>query len=294
MKKMKFFVAVAMTLLAIGCSEEETSDNTHNYAPVKVHVNDFSMLVDDFSTRAEETVANYTDVGAITLAFYNGTTEVYKHTQLRSDNTTFSTFGEFSCNLPLGNYTMVVIGRGYFDGDVFTLTSPTSAGYTSERVRETFSATQAVNITSTDAVELSATLSRVIAMLKIESTDARVDGVSKIRTTYATGGKSFSPSTGLATSNTGFAVTNTPSAPVGNTIGVGSYLFLASDQQSINVTIEVLDENNQVMFTKSVPNVPMQRNKQTTLSGPVFTATAPTTSSFKIETAWLEGTTVPF
>ena len=293
MKTIKYVFAAVLTLLAIGCSEEETSDNTHNYAPVKVHVNDFSMLVDDFSTRAEEMVANYADVGAITLAFYNGTTELFKHTQLRSDNTTFSTFGEFSCNLPLGNYTMVVIGRGYFDGDVFTLTSPTSAGYTSERVRETFSATQAVNITSTDAVELSATLSRVIAMLKIESTDARVDGVSKIRTTYA-GGKSFSPSTGLATSNTGFAVTNTPSAPVGNTIGVGSYLFLASDQQSINVTIEVLDENNQVMFTKSVPNVPMQRNKQTTLSGPVFTATAPTTSSFKIETAWLEGTTVPF
>ena len=89
-------------------------------------------------------------------------------------------------------------------------------------------------------------------------------------------------------------MTNTPSAAVGATIGVGSYLFLASDQQSINVTIEVLDENNQVMFTKSVPNVPMQRNKQTTLSGPVFTATASTTSSFKIETDWLEGTTVPF
>lgn len=294
MKTIKYVFAAVLTLLAIGCSEEETSDNTHNYAPVKVHVNDFSMLVDDFSTRAEEMVANYTDVGAITLAFYNGTTEVYKHTQLRSDNTTFSTFGEFSCNLPLGNYTMVVIGRGYFDGDEFSLTSPTSAGYTSERVRETFSATQTVNITSTDAVELSATLNRVIAQLLIRSTDARIDGVSKIRTTYAAGGKSFSPSTGLATSNTGFAVTNTPSAAVGTTIGVGSFLFLASDQQSVNVTIEVLDEDNQVMFTKSVPNVPMQRNKQTTLTGPVFTTTAPTTSSFKIEADWLEGTTVPF
>ena len=289
-----YFLTAVLALLVIGCTKEDLSKNTQGYAPVTVHVNDFSMSVDEFSTRAEQNVADYNAVGTITLAFYNGTTEVFKHTQLRSDNTTYATFGNFSCNLPIGNYTMVVIGRAYFDEDVFTLSSPTSAGYTSERARETFCVTQAVNITSTEAVELSATLNRIVAQLQIVSTDARVDGVSKIRTTYAAGGKSFNPTTGFATVNTGFAVTNSPSAVVGQTINVRSFLFLATDEQSIDVTIDVLDDNNQVKFTKFIPNVPFQRNKQTTLTGPVFSETALTSSAFKLETAWLDGNTVPF
>ena len=47
-------------------------------------------------------------------------------------------FGDFSLTLPLGSYTMVVIGRDVLEGDAFSLTSATVAGYTSQRVRETF------------------------------------------------------------------------------------------------------------------------------------------------------------
>ena len=46
------------------------------------------------------------------------------------------------------------------------------------------------------------------------STDERTASVTKIRTTYGAGGKSFNPTTGLATVNSGFAVTNTPSSAV--------------------------------------------------------------------------------
>ena len=293
MKTMKYVFAAVLTLLAIGCSEEETSDNTQDYAPVKVHVNDFSVSIDQFTTRAATDVANYTDVGAITLAFYNGTTEVYKHTQLRSDNTTFSTFGDFSCNLPIGNYTMVVIGRGHFDGDEFTLTSPTSAGYTSERARETFCASQSVTVTNTTPLNLSVTLNRIIAQLLISSTDGRSAGVAKMRTTYTKGSKSFNPTTGSASDDTGFSVINTPSTAVGVPINVASFVFLSSDEESMDITLEALDANNNVLFTKVVENVPLKRNRKTTLTGAIFTA--PTSSaSFKVEADWLEGNTVPF
>jgi len=206
----------------------------------------------------------------------------------------YKTFGEFSCNLPIGNYTMVVVGRGWFDGDVFTLTSPTAAGYTSERPRETFCATQAVNIANTNAVNLNATLNRIIAKVQVLSTDNRVAGVSKVRTTYSAGGKSFNPTTGLATSNTGFAVTNNPSAAVGNTVDFGSYVFLATDAQTMDITLEVLDENEDVMFTKFVANVPLQRNKKTILTGPLFNSTAVASSAFQLETEWLTNNNVNF
>ena len=300
--KKHLMMAAAMLLAATGCTNECVETEVANQkatAPVTVRVNDFSITTEEMpsgggTTRSAVNPASYNGVGAIDLAFYSGGTEVFKTTQIKSDGTTYSTFGEFSCNLPIGNYTMVVVGRGQFDGDVFTLTSPTAAGYTSERARETFVKTQAVNITSADPVNLSATLNRIVAKLEIISTDTRIDGVSKIRTTYSAGGKSFNPTTGLATSNTGFNLTNTPSAAVGATIDVGSFVFLATDEQTVNITIEVLDTNEDVMFTKYVANVPLKRNRQTVLSGPLFTSTAITSSAFQVETDWLPNNTVNF
>ena len=290
-----------MILLAASCSNESELNEVINSekatAPVTVRVGGVSISQEDFptgGTRAEQDVVDYTGVGAIDLAFYSGETEVYKTTQLRSNTSSYTTFGEFSCNLPIGNYTMVVVGRGWFDGDVFTLTSPTAAGYTSERARETFCATQAVNIANTNAVNLNATLNRIIAQVEVVSTDNRVAGVGKVRTTYSAGGKSFNPTTGLATSNTGFAVTNSPSAAVGATVNFGSFVFLATDAQMMNITIEVLDEDENVMFTKYVANVPLQRNKKTILTGPLFNSTAVTSSAFQLETEWLTDNNVNF
>ena len=301
MKKHLMMAAIAL-LAATGCTNECVETEVANQkatAPVTVRVSDFSITTEEMpsgggTTRSAVNPASYDGVGAIDLAFYSGGTEVFKTTQIKSDGTTYSTFGEFECNLPVGNYTMVVIGRGYFDGDVFTLTSPTVAGYTSERARETFVKTQAVNITSADPVNLSATLNRIVAKLEIISTDTRIDGVGKIRTTYSAGGKSFNPTTGLATSNTGFNLTNTPSAAVGATIDVGSFVFLAADEQKMNITVDVLDTNEDVMFTKYVANVPLKRNRQTVLSGPLFTSTAITSSAFQVETDWLPNNTVNF
>ena len=300
--KQHLMMAAIVLLAATGCTNECVETEVANQkatAPVTVRVNDFSITTEEMPsgggmTRAAVNPASYDGVGAIDLAFYSGGTEVFKTTQIKSDGTTYSTFGEFECNLPVGNYTMVVVGRGQFDGDVFTLTSPTAAGYTSERARETFVKTQAVNITSADPVNLSATLNRIVAKLEIISTDTRIDGVSKIRTTYSAGGKSFNPTTGLATSNTGFNLTNTPSAAVGATIDVGSFVFLATDEQKMNITIDVLDANEDVMFTKYVANVPLKRNRQTILSGPLFTSTAITSSAFQVETDWFPNNTVNF
>lgn len=289
-------MVVAMLLVATSCideSEETIVDNQAETVPVRVHVSDFTISQDAFyGAKSAENLNDYTNVGAIDLAFYEGTTEVYKTTQLRSDPTTYTTFGSFECDLPIGNYTMVVIGRGYSVGDVFELNSPTSAGYTTERARETFCATQSVTVTSSTPLDLTITLSRIIAKLHIVSTDERTASVTKIRTTYGAGGKSFNPTTGLATVNSGFAVTNTPSSAV-TTLDVGNYAFLATDEQTMDITIEALDAGENVLFTKVVPNVPLRRNRVTTLTGQVFTA-GTSSATFQVDSDWLEGNEVPF
>lgn len=293
MKKYSF--VAGLLLLAAGCSNDvDMNVNSYDeYAQVSVRVNDFSLLVEDFpTTRAEQSVASYTGVKALTLAFYasNGS-ETFKTDQLRDDAATYTTFGEFSCNLPIGTYTMVVLGYG--SETAITLTSPTEAAFDNDRVRETFAATQSVTVTSTTPVDLSVTLNRIMAKLNIVSTDGRSASVTKIRTTYAAGGQSFNPSTGLATVNTGFSVDNNVSVAVGNVINIGNYVFLASDEQDINITIQALNDNDDVLFTKVIADVPFKRNRVTKLSGAIFT-TEPSELSINVENSWLNEATVNF
>ena len=242
-------------------------------------------------TRGAVDPGSYNGLKAMTLAFYSADgSEVSKITQEKGSA---ENFGDFSLTLPLGSYTMVVIGRDVLEGDVFSLTSATVAGYTSERVRETFCAKQSVAITSSAAVNLDVTLNRIVAQLTIQSTDGRPEGASKIRTTYSGGGKMFSPSTGLAIEDTGFSVVNTPKTAVGAAIGVKNFAFLASNEQVMDITLEVLDADDNVLITKEVKDVPLARNKKTTLSGALFTPTA-VAIGVRVEEDWLPEETITF
>lgn len=264
--------------------------------PVHIRVNDFSVSladIPDTQTRGVESPASYSALKYLTLAFYDAEgTSIYNATQVKSAPSTYSAFGDFSCDLPAGTFTMVVIGRDWSEGDEFSLTSPTVAAYTSERVRETFCASQSVTVTNSTPLDLSVTLSRIVAKLNILSTDTRPEGISKIRTTYGAGSKSFNPTTGLAIGNAGFSLTNTPSTAVGQAINVLNFAFLSTDEQTMDITLEVLGEHDEVLITKVIRNVPLKRNRKTILSGPVF---SPSTSavSFSLETDWDE-TTVNF
>lgn len=294
-------IFAGMLLLAASCSNENESVeqfvDSQAFAPVTIRVSDFSMSFENLTsttqTRSTD-VASYNGLKVITLAFYSGDTKVYESTQLRADETTYTTFGHFSCNLPIGSYKMVVIGRDLSDGDIFTLTSPTEAAYTSEKVRETFSAVQDVTISNSSAQNLTVTLNRVVSMLKIVSSDKRTADATQIKTTFSAGGKSFNPSTGLATSDEGFWVKNHPSTAVGATISVFSYAFLTTDEQEMDITLEIQDEDGNTLFTKFIPNIILKRNRKTTLTGPVFTPISVTNSSFSVETDWLDELFVTF
>ena len=296
--KKHFFMAAAMLLAATSCTNESELTVVENNAeqttaPVTVRVNDFSITTEEMpsgggTTRAAQNPGTYfASNGAITLAFYDAEDhEVVKTTQIKNDASTYTTFGQFTANLPVGTYTMVAVGYAYYDGDAFTLTSPTAAGFTSERPRETFSKVQSVTVTSASPLDLSVTLNRISSWLCIQSTDNRPAGIAKIRTTYAKGGKGFDPTTGLATTDAGFAQTNTPSAAIGSAVTFSSYPFLATDEEDINVTIEVLDADENVLFTHTVNNVPFKRNRKTTLQGNIFTA-GTSSAGFQLETGWL-------
>ena len=296
---MKNSILIAgMILLAASCSNDECGnfvENNGGYTPVTVSVSGFSVEQGDFSGTTRATaIGSYNGVSFITLAFYasNGT-EVYKHTQEKGNLEQGETFGEFSTPLPIGSYTMVVLGYVLYDDDALTLTSPTQAEWTVNAPRETFAATQEVNVTNTTALNLTATLDRIVAQLKVISTDKRTANVEKIRMTFAAGGKQFSPTTGLATVNTGSVSTVSAGVAVGERSGSIGYVFLATDEQTMDVTIETLDAQGNTIFSKTVENVPFQRNRKTKLTGAIYSASA-AAGSFEVNTDWAGETYLTF
>jgi len=298
MKKLSILAGIILLFAACSNNELVNEQSVEHYAPVNVCVSGFSVSVGDFDsemTRAAQSVADYANIKSITLAFYDaGGTEVYKSTQTKSDNTTYTTFGSFSCNLSYGNYSMVVVARNVFDNDVFTISSSTSASYSSDFVRETFAASQALAVNSSTPIALNVTLNRVVAMLRLNSTDNKLSTTTKVRTIYSAGSKSLNPTTGLAADNLGFTIVNTPSTAVGEKVTVVSFLFLETDEQTMDVTLEALDNNNQIVTTRVLSNVPFKRNKATIINGPVFTAEASTSSVFSVETEWLDSEVINF
>ena len=287
MKKIIFLAIFA--IFAAACSNDyETDKHVNNQAvPVRVHVTGFSVNQEDFPSTKGTGVADYSGVNAITLAFYKGDgTEVEKITQLKADGTTYTTFGDFACSLPMGTYTMVVVAYTTKDESPFVLTSPTAAAFTGLHAYETFVNTQEVVISNTAAVDISATLDRVIAQLKVVSTDGKTADVTNVRMTFSAGGKSFNPSTGLATVNTGFVNTVGNSASVGAPSTSSTMLFLATDEQNINVTIETLDADGNTLFSKTIENVSFKRNRVTKLTGKMYTNDA-LSGSFQVNTDWL-------
>ena len=284
----KLYLILAALLLVASCKKKDDVQ-----VPVRIHVNDFTITQDTLPSK--DGIPEYNGVKAVTLAFYKAdNAEQYKETQFRSDPTTYTTFGDFSLSLPMGSYTMVVLGYGLNDGEpAITLTSPTTATFGNYPARETFVATQAVNITNTNAVELSATLNRVISKMRVVSTDGRTENAESIRITFSAGSKAFNPSTGLASNNTGFSNTvNITGTAVGVNAQPVTYLFLTSDEQTMTVTIDVLNALEESISHKVVENVPLQRNRLTTLTGTVFSASS--TTDFEINTSWLEEVVVPF
>ena len=272
-------IALVVVVLLVGCHKENTSEATLS-AKVTVTVNDFTISQEEFP-ETKDTPASYTGVKAMTLAFFDAQgNEIYNTTQLRADNTTYTTFGEFELSLPLGSYTMVVLGYA------------TSATYTADRVRETFVASQTVNVASTNPLNLNAELSRVVSKVIVRSTDTRTAGVDSVRVTFAAGGKGVNPQTGqtgLASSNNGLSNCVAISSAVGAASSTISYLFLASDQQTMNLTVETIKPNGTVYSTRTVADVPLQRNKITVVQGPMYSTASG--ASFTVSTAYLGDTT---
>ena len=276
-------VAATALICATSCSIKEN----RILCEVPVHVsvtNDFTVTQEPFPTKAVQSVEANSVVKSITLAFYKTDgTQVIKQDQLKADTPTG--FGDFSLTLPYGSYKMIVIAHG--GSQPITLTSMTEANFGTDKPRETFLYISGLTIENSTAVNLSATLSRIITRLDVISTDACPENLESVRITFAKGGEAFNPQTGLSTNDSGFTYPLTGIVPVdseGNIAKLRSNFFLATDEETMDVTIQTLDTEGNTLNSVTVANVPFKRNRNTTLTGSLFSTSG--SATFSVEDDW--------
>ena len=298
----KLFVAACM-LLAASCSNDESLDSSVNLsgeqalAPVTVSVSGFAVSQEEFSggttrsgeargtTRAATAPASYSDVKALTLAFYtsDGARQVYCFTQLKNDNTTYTTLGSFSLTLPVGSYKMIVLGYNSDYPVVFN--SMTDVVFGEDKSRETFCYTQDVTIDDETPVDLTATLNRIVTRLNVQSSDNRTEAATKVRISLSKGGRGFNPITGFATSDAGFVNVVTTSTAAGATTLSSVNFFITEEGETMDVTIETLDDEDNVLFSKVVTDVSFRRNRTTKLTGAMYHF-GDAAGAFTLDTEW--------
>lgn len=267
--KSQLFFAGTILLFASSCNMGKyVSDDSPMPVQKDNDITQDDSFDDSFDVRLFTNKITLDNLGldALTLAYYQGTTEIYKTTLEKRDAGT--TYAELYPSLPDGSYTMVVIGYNGSDNGLLTLTSPTQASFEGD-IPDSFLATEEVNGKG-NIFPPGAALKRVVSKVQVHSTDNRTADATKIRMTFSGGSKGFNPTTGLATSNKGFSKTVQCSEEIGSTITASSYLFLASDEQMVDVTIETLDTDDNVLFTRTIKKVPLKRNRIVTLNGNVF------------------------
>lgn len=283
MSKLSFLTLAAVVGLAAASCSKSASSVEPATAPVSVKVNEFSISMDPMQdTKVQDIGHQYSPVLAITLAFYDSAgAEVYKSTQLKSDATEQSPFGVFACNLPVGDLTMVVLGYGFLSGDVLVLNGPTSAGFTSDGgVRDTFCKVQSVTVSGSGSNAFTANLDRVTCKLILHSTDLKAADATQIRISASGSARFFNPNTGLAVNNEGFSFLK--SAGTNGYVSTSiSFLYLATDEQSLDITIEPLNADGEVLSSHVVQNVPFKRNYSTHLRGSLYN-TGSSASGFTI------------
>ncbi len=282
--------------VCIACNKQEEEELFN----VRLSVNDFEINTEEFKQQAETKDIHSADTSKsikyLTVAIFNqdGTkrTEITHSRHTQSTNNYYTpNFGSFHFLLPEGNYTFVAIG--YWSeryGHNLVTTSPTVAAFTGV-VYECFGVAQNVTISRTDLNSISLTLSRMIAAINLRSTDTQPSGFDSIRLSLNKGSKRFSPTTGFALDNNGTSRTFSRIDNEGELLKVALYTFIQANNETADFTFTLFGQQGTELIERTIPNIPLERNRNTIASGRVFGSID---NEFYIETSWLSDTTITF
>lgn len=287
-----------LSLMALfSCSSDEDATTGTELEPTTVNVTftglDISITPDQKANSPLRASAMQSGVTRIAFKVFDATgKEVYSEAKnVGSDND----FEHVVCPLHVGKYTFVAVAHKAkpLDSPVATVTSADESLLTESYVpklvfAKTMDVTVAGNTTQNVTMEFG---KRITTSFNLKVTDDYPDEVTKVRLTAnsskpkATSPFAFSPATGFAPSDLSYTNTIIRAENLSSFTGkdIGLNFFLTSDEQKMDIVIDMLNDANELLYTRTLSNLTFHRHSTTRATGTFFTASVTTTFDFDME-----------
>ena len=287
-----------LSLVALfSCSSDEDATTATELEPTTVNVTftglDISITPDQKANSPLRASATQSGVTRIAFKVFDATGKVVysEDKNVGSDND----FNHVVCPLHVGKYTFVAVAHKskLLDSPVATVTSADESLLTESYVpklvfAKTMDVTVAGNTTQNVTMEFG---KRITTSFNLKVTDAYPDEVTKVRLTAnsskpkATTPFAFSPATGFAPSDLSYTNTITRAENLSSFTGkdIGLNFFLTSDEQKMDIVINMLNDADEVLYTRTLSDLTFHRHSTTRATGTFFTASVTTTFDFDTE-----------
>lgn len=273
MEKKKLLLG-AFALLFAACSNENVVDN-QQLQTVNFVVNTYEMERMNMPTRA----VSATNLAHLAMGVYNVDTNELVGDAVLQDKST-ENYGQFSTNLPKGNYRFVFLG--YDATRAVQMQHAQRITWDSQVVTNTFSKSIVLNV-GNEPISQEIAMERSVGMFSLVINGDIPDDVAQFRFDMRGGSYILDATTGFgsqeATRTYTFTGFETKDKSQGLTINF--YAFLPSNESSATITVDAMDVVGKVIRQRTFENVPMKRNTKTRYTGKFF-AEQPQSAAFQL------------
>ena len=257
MRKITFFLVFALIGMSLCSCQKAVFDDEEeglgDGVKLQFHITQFEQVPFDVADATRGT-----DIRKIcphlNFAVYQSGERVKQINQTSSEGN----FGSFNLSLKPGQYQLVVLAHSSEENP--TMTDPCKVAFTNKgKVTDTFGYGDTITVTNDSAYHIK--LKRLVAMVRLQTTDT-VTREAKLVRFYYTGGSS--------------------TLDAMKSVGCVNSKQVA-DNKGLNLQVTTHDSKNNVLVQENISNVPIQRNMITLYKGRLFNRNADSKGDFNVD-----------
>ncbi len=197
-------------------------------------------------------------------------------------------YGQFSVSLYPGTYRVVFLG--YNGSRTCDLSNLEAISFSDSYVPQTFLYSAEITVDDKTPEQTQIELHRVVAAIKVTLEDAIPEGVVMFRFTSTGGGTSLNAKTEFSPVSAGRTWgISVPEDRIGKQgVKLTGYLFLTSQTEQMDFTLEALNQNGEIICSKSFQNVPMGINTISCYKGKFFDKSVSANFHLSVDDQWAE------
>ncbi len=281
MRKISHFFTFALIFATLFSCQKAVFDDEDEIiksdrAKLRFRITQFEQIPFDVASATRGT--NIAEAcSRLNFAVYQNGKRLEQINQMSSD----SGFGTFNMALTPGKYQLVVLAHSSENNP--TMTDPNKVSFANkDKVTDTFWYGDSIVVNSDSTYQIK--MKRVVAMVRLQTTDTVTSNVKLVRFYYTGGSSTLDALNGVGCVNSKQSVNfDITSDMVGKQMSFDVYTFPKADNKGLTLQVTTHDKSSNVLVEENISNIPIQRNVITLYKGCLFNRNADSKGDFGVE-----------